>query len=145
MTADQHQTDDRPTIAFVLALFGGLWMLASGVGMYGGMGHGRGVHDGRWPVGGMHSQGVICNIAPDYWWPWLGLLAGALIMVGAAVIFAHPALHVGWGVTIIVATVIGFFFGTGGLLAVTLAVTGGILALTWRPKRHAPTQTNSTQ
>lgn len=106
--------------------------------------HGWPDHGGRWSGGWMHSQGLVCNFAPDYWWPWLGALLGVLIIVGAASLFARPALRVGWGITIIVAAAIGFLMGTGGLLAALLAVIGGILALTWKPEDHASTQTKTT-
>jgi len=70
MSDVQIQTTEQPTVAFVLSLLAGLWMLAAG-SMMGGW-HGM----GGWMWGrGMRSFGVL--------WPWFGIFAGIVVLIGA--------------------------------------------------------------
>jgi hypothetical protein len=125
MSNGQIQTTGKPTVAFVLSLLAGLWMLAAG-GMMGGFGWGGmmgGWHgmDG-WMCGrGMQSFGV--------WWPWFGVFAGIIVLVGAVMLYVKPEQRRSWGVVILVASALDFFLGMMGLLAGTLGVIGGVLAL----------------
>jgi hypothetical protein len=125
MSNGQIQTTGKPTVTFVLSLLAGLWMLAAG-GMMGGFGRGGmmgGWHgmDG-WMWGrGMRSFGV--------WWPWFGIFAGVVVLVGAVMLYVKPEQRRSWGVVILVASVLNFFLGMMGPLAGTLGVIGGVLAL----------------
>ena len=49
-------------------------------------------------------------------------------------IYAKPEQRQGWGIVILIASVLNFFMGMGGFLADTLGVIGGALALSWRPQ-----------
>ncbi|MHB8413501.1 MAG: hypothetical protein ACYDDI_16365 [Candidatus Acidiferrales bacterium] len=125
MSNGQIETTGKPTAAFVLSLLAGLWMLAFG-GMMGGFGWGGmmgGWHGmGGWMCGrGMRSFGV--------WWPWFGVFAGIVVLVGAVMLYVKPEQRRSWGVVILVASVLNFFLGMMGLLAGTLGVIGGVLAL----------------
>jgi hypothetical protein len=121
----QIQRTEQPTIVFVLSLLAGLWMLAvggmacgfSGQGMMGGW---QGM--GGWMWGrGMRSFGI--------WSPWFGVFAGIIVLIGAVMIYVKPEQRRGWGVAILVASALNFFVGMGGLIAGTLGVIGGVLAL----------------
>lgn len=127
--AESQQTE-KPTAAFVLSLLAGLWMLAAGGMMY-GFGWGPGAMGG-W----MWGHGMIGSV----WWPWFGIVAGIVVLVGAAMLYAKPEQRQGWGVVILVASALNFFVGMGGLLAGVLGVIGGALVLSWRP--GAMTTTN---
>lgn len=121
----QIQTTEKPTAAFVLSLLAGLWMLAAG-GMMGGFGWGDmmgGWHGmGGWMWGrGTRSFGV--------WWPWFGVLAGIVVIVGAAMLYVKPEQRRSWGLVILAASGLNFFLGMMGPLAGTLGVIGGVLAL----------------
>lgn len=138
-------TTSKPTAAFILALLGGLWMILAGAFWGPGWGMG-GMHRGGMPHHGppdhaptswMHQRGVVCSFTADYtWWPWVGLAAGVLIVIGAGMLYARPEQRVGWGIAILVAAVVSLFLGAGGLIGALLAIIGGILALTSR----APTE-----
>jgi len=156
MPTETLTTDDRPIPAFVFALLGGLLMIASGPEMYAMMQRGMdgwsnpgGHMAGRW----MNNHGLFCNLMPGYasgympghLWPWMTLLAGGLILVAAIVILARPESRGGWGITIIVAATAALLVGSGGLLAAALAITGGILALTWKPASTSAGASHSTQ
>jgi hypothetical protein len=116
MPEAQIQRTEQPTAAFVLSLLAGLWMLAAG-GMMGGW-HGM----GGWMWGrGTQTFGV--------WWPWFGVFAGIVVLVGAVMLYVRPEQRRSWGVVILVASALNIFLGMMGLLAGTLGVIGGVLAL----------------
>lgn len=116
MSNGQIQTTGKPTVAFVLSLLAGLWMLTAG-GMMGGWHSMDGWMCGR----GMRSFGV--------WWPWFGVFAGTVVLVGAVMLYVKPEQRRSWGVVILVASAVDFVLGMMGLLAGTVCVIGGVLAL----------------
>jgi hypothetical protein len=63
------------------------------------------------------------------WSPWFGIFAGIVVLVGAVMLYVRPEQRRRWGVVVLVASAPNFFMGMGGLLAGTLGVIGGILAL----------------
>jgi hypothetical protein len=116
MLEEQIQRTEQPTAAFVLSLLAGVWMMAAR-GMMGGW-HGM----GGWMSGrGIRTFGV--------WWPWFGIFAGIVVLVGAVMLYVRPEQRRSWGVVILVASVLNIFFGMMGLLAGTMGVIGGVLAL----------------
>ena len=119
MSDGQIQTPEQPTLAFVLSLLAGLWMLGAG-SMMGGW-HGGGMMGG-WMWGrGMGKFGVL--------WPWFSIFAGIVVLIGAVALYVKPQQRRGWGVVVLVASALNFFVGMGGLLAGALGVVGGVLAL----------------
>ena len=113
----------RPVAAFILSLLGGLWMLTAG-GMMTSFNSDWGPMGGMMGGGGwMWSHGVTG------WWPWFGVLAGIVVLVGAAMLYAKPEQAPGWGIVILVAAALNLFLGMGGLLASLLGLIGGALAL----------------
>ena len=133
MAEVETQKNEKPTAAFVLSLLAGLWMLAAG-GMMGGygwggmMGGGWGGMMGGWP--GMHrwmwGQGIR---GIGVWWPWFGFLTGIIVLVGAVMLYVKSQQRRSWGIVILVASALFVFAGMGNLLAGTLGMIGGILAL----------------
>jgi hypothetical protein len=124
MPEEQIQRTEQPTAAFVLSLLAGLWMLAAG-SMMGGFGWGGMMggwqHMDGWMWGrGIRGFGV---------WPWFGVFAGIVVLVGAVMLYVKPGQRRSWGVVILVASALNIFLGMMGLLAGTLGVIGGVLAL----------------
>jgi len=125
MLDEQIQRTEHPTTAFVLSLLAGLWMLATG-GMMDGFGWG-GMMGGWHRMGGwmwdrrMQSFGL--------WWPWFGIFAGIVVLVGPVMLYIKPEQRRNWGVVILVASALNIFLGMMGLLSGTLGVIGGVLAL----------------
>lgn len=125
MSEGRMQTTEKPMLAFVLSLLAGLWMLAAG-GMVCGFGW-EGMMGGRHGMGGwmwgrgMQSFGV--------WWPWFGVVAGIVVLIGAVMLYIKPEQRQGWGVAILVASALNVFVGMGGLPAGALGVIGGVLAM----------------
>ena len=127
--SERHiQTTEQPTLAFVVSLLAGLWMLSAGsmmdgFGWGGMMGGWHGGMMGGWMWGrGMGNFGGLR--------PWFSIFAGIVVLIGAVVFYVKPQQRRGWGVVVLVASALYFFVGTGGLLAGALGVIGGVLALT---------------
>lgn len=126
MTQGQSPMEQKPTAAFVLSLLAGLWMLATGAMMYG---FNWGERE-DWGMGGwMWGHGMMSF---GYWWPWFGLVAGIVVLIGAAMLYSKPEQSPTWGIVILIASALNFFFGMGGFLAGVLGVIGGALALSWK-------------
>jgi hypothetical protein len=127
MSDGQVQPTEQPTVAFVLSLLAGLWMLGVGsmMGSFGWGGMMGGWHGGMmggWIWGrGMGSFGVL--------WPWIGICVGIVVLIGAVALYVKPQQRRAWGLVVIVASALNFFVGMGGLLAGTVGVIGGVLAL----------------
>jgi len=125
MPEEQIQRTEQPTAAFVLSLLAGLWMLAAG-GMMGGFGWG-GMMGGWHGMGGwMWGRGTQTF---GVWRPWFGIFAGIVVLVGAVMLYVRPEQRRSWGIVILVASALNIFFGMMGLLAGTLGIIGGVLAL----------------
>ncbi|MGQ9601149.1 MAG: hypothetical protein ACUVQU_00225 [Candidatus Bipolaricaulia bacterium] len=133
MEEKEPRAGERPIAAFVLALLAGLWMVAVGsMSMmtrsgFIGWGWGAGGMGWMWGHGMMGGFGGFAS--PPLWWPWLGLIAGIIVLIGTAMIYAKPAQSQGWGIAILVASALNLFLGMGGLLASLLGLVGGALAL----------------
>jgi len=125
MLEEQIQRTEQPTEAFVLSLLAGIWVMAAG-GMMGGFGWG-GMMGGWHGMGGwMGSRGIRTFGA---WSPWIGIFAGIIVLVGAVMLYVRPEQRRSWGVLILVASALNIFIGMMGLLAGTMGVIGGVLAL----------------
>jgi hypothetical protein len=124
MSETQMQRSEQPTVAFVLSLLAGLWMLAAG-GMMGGFGW-EGMMGGHGMAGWMWARDMWSF---GVWSPWFGIFATIIVLVGAVMLYARPEQRRSWGLVVLVASALNFFMGMGGLLASTLGVIGGILAL----------------
>ncbi len=130
------RTPEKSNAPFVLSLLAGFWMLATG-GMMGPTGWGgmmggwqgmrgwEGMHG--WP--GMH--GWMWGRVPQSlaWWPWFGVVAGIVVLVGAVLLQVKPEQRRTWGAIVLAASALDLFVGMGGLLAGTLGVIGGVLAM----------------
>lgn len=124
----------RPVAAFVLSLLAGLWMLMPAVlGQAVGFSfRERWMHGEHMRGGWMWGHGLMHDFAPVLWWPWFGLVAGIVVLVGAAMLYSRPSQAQGWGIAILVLSALNIFLGMGGFLASVLGITGGALAIGWR-------------
>lgn len=80
-----------------------------------------------------HHQMWGYGLASGLWGPWLGILAGIAVLAGATMLYARPNQTRIWGVLVLIASGLNLFVGMGGILASTLGIVGGALALTWHP------------
>lgn len=106
--------------------------------MYGmGMMHGMDfMRDGGFMRGGgswMWGHGMMRSIAPVWWFPWFGPIAGIIVPIGSVFLYSKPEQSRTWGLIILVVSALNFLVGMGGLVAGTLGVIGGTLAISWQP------------
>ena len=126
MPEEHIQKTEQPTAAFVLSLLAGLWMLGAG-GMMGGFGWG-GMMGGWHGMGGwMGGRGNVGGF--PFWSPWFGAAAGIIVLIGAVMLYVRSEQRRSWGVVILVASALNIFLGMMGLLAGTMGVIGGVLAM----------------
>jgi len=109
------------TAAVVLALIAGLWMLLMGVLMIG--------WNAQISHGWMWGQGMMHGTHLGLWWPWFGIIAGTLVLFGAAMLRSKPEQMRTWGTLILVISILNIFFGMGGIVAGLLGTGAGIMAL----------------
>jgi len=92
------------------------WMMG---GMNGQMGMGM-------MIGGMMSVYAIFSI--------IGLSSGALVILGAVMLYSRPFEKDLWGGVIIAFSILGILGGMGGfMIGLVLGIVGGVLALAWNP------------
>ncbi len=135
-------TEEKPTAAFVLSLVAGVFILLGGgmmlmfgsfmgsygfgmMGGYGGFGGMMGY--GRYPFGVMSPVFGVIGV--------LGLIFGAVVIIGAVMLNKKPAEHSTWGTVIVVFSVLSIFGSAMGGFGVglILGLIGGILGITWKP------------
>lgn len=124
-----------PLAAFILSVMSGALLLAGG-GMMGsmyaffpGFGMMRGISGG---YSGMMGQYFGGNGSFGGWFyviTALGLVAGAMVLVGATMLYSRPEQTSVWGTVILAFSIVGLI-GMGGFFAGSiLGVIGGVLAI----------------
>jgi len=64
----------------------------------------------------------------------IGLASGALVILGAVMLYSRPFEKDIWGVVIIAFSILGILGGMGGfMIGLVLGILGGVLALAWNP------------
>ena len=128
-----------PVTSFVLSLIGGLFVLTTGiVGLvwFGAAGpYWEGF--GGWMSGMMGGyHGFIGGGEYGFFsvLSLLGLVSGALMIAGAAMLRARPKDHLVWGVLILVFAVVSFVDMGGYFIGAVLGIAGGALAISYRPR-----------
>ena len=129
-------SQETPLTAFILSLIGGAFILASGFVMslwslYGGPWF-NGMMGGMAMMGGF---GFPSNLMVGF--ELVGLISGALVVIGAIMMRVHPTEHVAWGVIVLVFSITSFLGMGGFMIGALLGIAGGALALSWRPPAKA--------
>lgn len=122
----------QPTAAFVLTLLAGLWMLGTG-GMMSAMMPGSSGAGGSWMWNHGMMHGMMTPMGFGPWLSWFGVLGGIVLLVGSVFLYSKPEQSRTWGLVIVVVSALSALVGMGGLLAGTVGVIGGALALSWKP------------
>lgn len=129
----------KPQIAFIISLTGGILILLAGIvccswfwfgglsfgGMMGGLGGMMGGYHGM-----MGSLGVPFSLMGGF--SLIGLVSGILTIISAVMLNIRPTEHTGWGVVILVFSIISFLGMGGFLIGAVLGIVGGALAVSWR-------------
>lgn len=61
--------------------------------------------------------------------PWVGTIAGLVVVVAAVGLYVRPEARRGCGIAILIASGVALLFGMGGLVAEILGLVGGALAV----------------
>jgi hypothetical protein len=120
-----------PVAAFVLSLLSGIWMLMPGIMLYVWRPE---MIDGGMQGGWMWRHGMMHGVTSMVWWPWFGVIAGVLVLIGAALLYSKPRQSRSSGLVIVILAALNLFLGMGGFVASVLGIIGGALALAWRPE-----------
>lgn len=107
-----------------MSLLAGIWMVGMALMTY------RWAEAASW----MWGHGMMGGYLGWGRTPWLGLIFGIVVLVGAIAIYLRPDKSPGWGIAILVASAVNVLFGMGGLLAGLLGIAGGAWAIAWRPR-----------
>lgn len=121
-------TKETPNVAFILSVIGGILVFIGGLveialGAF------------------LSSLFSNLNVRPivllfQIWkiLGFVGMVWGALIMVGAVMLLIKPDQHTIWGVFVVVFSILSWFGGFAGfIIGFILALVGGILGITWKP------------
>lgn len=132
-----RSTSEAPMAAFILSIIAGALLLA-GSGMmtsmqayfpfYGGMmGNYFGGYYGMMGpyYGGTGGLGGLFYLATA-----LGLVSGAIVLVGATMLYSRPERTFTWGLVILVFSIVGLVGLGGFFVGSVLGVIGGALAMT---------------
>lgn len=70
----------------------------------------------------------------------VGLICGALVVLGAIMLRSRPTHRRAWGVMIIVLSIPSVVTGGGFIIGFILGIIGGALALSRKPQKPAPAE-----
>ena len=128
--------ENRPTLAAIISLIGGILMILSGAifSMFGLTGFGmmggyRGMMGGYW--GMMGDFGFPFGFTMVF--SLIGLVSGVLVIIGALMLYTRPLEHTVWGIIVLVFSIISFLGMGGFFVGAILGIIGGAFALSWRP------------
>lgn len=131
---------ERPDIAVILSLIGGILILLGGAamsmftlgifGMMGGFGGMMGGYAGMmgsfgFPFGFMGGLSLV------------GLVSGVFVIVGAVMLSSRPAEHQAWGTIVLIFSAISLLGMGGFLVGAILGIIGGAFALGSKPTAKA--------
>ncbi len=129
-------------IVFLTGIVGLIWFGAGGSNWSGFGGWMSGMMSGYHGFVGGGEYGFFSVISI------LGLISGAIMIVGAVLLRMRPKDHVIWGIMILVFAVVSFVDMGGYFIGAILGIIGGALALSYRPRtttvqsvQSQPTQT----
>lgn len=128
----------RPDVAFALSLVGGILILIGGgmVMMWavagtpvwdGPMGNMMGSYSGIMSGTGFSGTSFFTGMAV------FGLITGALVLIGAVMLYGRPQQASTWGIMILVFSALSLFGMGGFFIGAIIGLVGGILALSWKP------------
>jgi len=123
---------ERPKAAFILSLLAGILILANGILA------GLAVSFVASVGGASLSSAEMFGLAKSAL-TMLQVLTvivsffGVIILLGALTLYYNPAHRKGWGIAIIILSLLSILVGGGFLVGLILGVIGGALAIAWKP------------
>jgi hypothetical protein len=131
---------ERPTVAVILSIIGGVLMLVGGSIAFIMPSYNNGGSGMMSGFGGM--MGGYRSMMDDVGFPYammdglmlVSLVSGILVIVGAVMIDIHPSQSMTWGIIVLIFSIVSFVGMGGFLIGAILGIAGGALALSWKPK-----------
>src|SRR3990170_4583392 len=131
------QSSEKPNVAFILSLVGGLLIFVGSAVSIVWFSVGSAPFGGFWGMmSGWHGMTGSYGFAYDYLLVLsvLGLACGVLVVVDGFMLSLRPWDHVTWGVLIVIFSAISFVSMGGWFVGAILGIVGGALALAWRSR-----------
>jgi hypothetical protein len=137
------ESTQTPITSYILSLIGGaiilftgivglFWFGAGGPGLSGFGGWMSGMMSGSHGFMGGGEFGLFSVISI------LGIVAGAIIVVGAVMLRARPMDHLTWGALILVFSIVSIADMGGYGIGAVVGIAGGALAMSYRPTAGTP-------
>ena len=114
---------EKPTVAFVLSLIGGILVLLVALTVT------------AYYVNTGYDPNATMLTAFLSGFGFLGLIWGSLMLVGAIMLYVMPEQHQLWGAMVLVFSIASWFGSFGGfVIGFVLGLVGGIPGIVWNPK-----------
>jgi len=128
-------TEEKPTIAFIVSLLGGLFIVLAGLLILAAAVVLSKITSMSFPM----PMPFMIQGLQDFMELVGGIetLFGLVVIVGAILLNAHPENHVTWGVFIILFSLISIVGSGGFVIGLVLGFIGGVLAIIWNPPSPA--------
>ncbi len=135
--------ENRAVVPFVLSLFGGIFIILGAVvasifafGSPTILGSMSSSMSGM--MGGMSGMmiGLMMGVYPIF--SIIGFASGALVILGAVMIYNRPSESQLWSAVILVFSLLSILGAMGGfLIGLLMGVLGGVFGLVWKPTTSA--------
>jgi len=119
---------ERQTRAFVLSLIAGILILMNSAAVAAAATWFPGIFP-TLPGSSGNDTAILYTVAV------VGLICGALIVLGAMMMRSNPAHKRAWGITIIVLSIPSVVSGGGFIIGFILGIIGGALAFSRKPRK----------
>ncbi len=126
--------EEKPVAPFILGLLGGILILLGAfvMSMFAfGTANMMGIMSGT--MAG-YSGTMAMMMGHSFAFTIVGLASGALVILGAVMLYTRPFEKDLWGAVIIAFSILSILGGMGGfMIGLVLGIVGGVLALAWNP------------
>jgi len=126
--------EEKPVAPFILGLSGGILILLGAfvMSMFAfGTANMMGMMSGT--MAG-YSGTMAMMMGYSFAFTIVGLASGALVILGAVMLYSPPFEKDLWGAVIIAFSILSILGGMGGyMIGFVLGIVGGVLALAWNP------------
>lgn len=131
------QSSEKPSVAFILSLVGGVLIFVSSAISIVWFTVGSAPFGSYWGMMGNY-HGFMGNFGFNngYFLGFsvLGLVCGVLVVVGSFMLNLRPLEHFSWGVIVLVFSIVSFVSMGGWVVGAVLGIAGGSLGMVWRSR-----------
>ena len=131
------QNAEKPVVALILSLVGGLLIFVGSAVSIVWFSVGSAPFGGFWGMmGGWHGMMGSYGVPYDYLLVLsvLGLVCGVIVVIGSFMLSLRPLEHVSWGVIVLVFSAVSFVSMGGWFVGAALGIAGGALGIAWRSR-----------